>query len=242
MATIVANPPQEATRPARRRLAWRVALLLPLLVGPLWSLFFSPALPEAHLATWSGGILIFLIATSAYTDLRWHRIYNWATYTAFLWGLMINAVPEVAAALGYPLEEPRPAWLNLGAIGLGKSLLAGVVIFALMFTLYRLSGGGAGDVKLATALAVHLGLEKALAMLVYSYLAGGVYGLCLLTWYVGLWSSIKYIFRKLGSKVFPGWVVPPLEVDQGLLMKRIPLGGFFALGTLVVLFEDLMWW
>lgn len=234
----------EAARLSGRRLAWQVALVLPLLLGPLWAAALTPHWPEAHLATWSGAILLALVAACAYTDTRWHRIYNWATYTAFLWGILLNAAAGFSEVLGRPLDPESlttAPWLNLGAIGIGKALLAGAVTFVLMFVLYRLSGGGAGDVKIATAIAVHLGLEQGLAMLAFSYLAAGIYGVSLLIWHVGPWACLVYLLRKGGNKLLPGWVAPPQEVDKGLMMKRIPLGGFFAIGTLAVLTEGLMW-
>lgn len=227
-----------------RQLAWRVAVVCPLLLGPLWSLALTPVLPGAQLATWSGAILVLLCGVSAYTDLRWHRIYNWATYTAFLWGVLLNVAAGGAELLGRELSpeliQQAPYW-NLGAIGLGKALVAGVAIFALMFVLYRLTGGGAGDVKIAAAIAIHLGLERGITMLAFSYLAAGIYGVCLLIWYIGPWACIVYLLRLAGSKLLPGRVDRPGPMDRGLMMKRLPLGGFFALGTLAVLMEGLLW-
>jgi len=232
-------------RLARRRIAWRVALALPLVIGPLWSGLLTPYLPRVFLSSWAGGILVVLVGVCAYTDVRWHRIFNWATYTAFLWGLTLNAAQDVSVWAGYPLEraalsDPSP-WLHLGSIGLGRSLLSGIITFVLMFILYRISGGGAGDVKLGTAISVYLGLERSFSMLIYSYLAAGIYGLCLIIWHVGVWSSLVFLFRKVGSSLFPTRIGPPDDADKSLLMQRIPLGGFFAIGTLAVLAEDLSW-
>lgn len=214
-------------------------------VGPLWASVFSDDFPRAQWASWAGGLLLVVIGVCAYTDLRWHRIFNWATYSAFLWGLLINLALDVSHWIGQPIQPlghpGNPPWLNLGAIGLGRSLIAGLITFLLMFILYRISGGGAGDVKIATAIAVYLGLERSFSMLVYSYLAAGLYGLSLILWKLGPVASIGYVIRKFGSNLLPGRIAPPSEFDKTLLMSRIPLGGFFAIGTLAVLAEDLPW-
>src|SRR5262245_42371565 len=77
-----------------RRRAWRVALLLPLVLGPLWILLLG-GLPLGTVATGAGMLLVLAAGAAAYTDLRWRKIYNWTTYSTFLWAVGLN----IAAAL-----------------------------------------------------------------------------------------------------------------------------------------------
>ncbi len=64
-----------------KRHGWAAALALPLVAGPVWCLAWY-ASPLSHwLGTLAGFVLLTVLATCAVTDVRSHRIYNWATYT-----------------------------------------------------------------------------------------------------------------------------------------------------------------
>ena len=81
--------------------------------------------------------------------------------------------------------------LALVAVGIGRAALAGDVLAALagaaalltvMLAIYFASRGGMGegDVKLAAALGVWLGVEQGLACLLLAFVGGGAVGLVLL--------------------------------------------------------------
>ena len=71
-----------------KQTCWFAALALPLVVGPVWCLVWSS---QHHwLGTLAGLVLLAVLATCTVTDVRSHRIYNWATYSAFLWAILIN--------------------------------------------------------------------------------------------------------------------------------------------------------
>jgi hypothetical protein len=107
--------------------------------------------------------------------------------------------------------------------------------FLVMLFIYQLAGGGAGDVKLATALGALLGAESAVAMLVFTYVIGGTLTVAWAVWTVGPLLLLKSVGRRIGSFFLPMWVDPP-SAEQELLLKRpIPLALFFALGTLPLL-------
>ena len=81
--------------------------------------------------------------------------------------------------------------LALAAVGIGRAVLAGDVLAALagaatllavMLAIYFASRGGMGegDVKLAAALGMWLGVEQGLACLLLAFVGGGAVGMLLL--------------------------------------------------------------
>ena len=105
-------------------------------------------------------IFLLLLAYHAYTDMRSFLLYDRVT-------------------------------LALAAVGIGKAALAGDVLAALagaaallsvMLAIYFASRGGMGegDVKLAAALGMWLGVEQGLACLLLAFVGGGAVGMLLL--------------------------------------------------------------
>lgn len=105
-------------------------------------------------------VFLLLLAYHAYTDVRSFLLYDRVT-------------------------------LALAAVGVGRAALAGDVLAALagaatllavMLAIYFASRGGMGegDVKLAAALGVWLGVEQGLACLLLAFVGGGAVGMLLL--------------------------------------------------------------
>ena len=105
-------------------------------------------------------VFLLLLAYHAYTDVRSFLLYDRVT-------------------------------LALAAVGIGRAVLAGDVLAALagaaallavMLAIYFASRGGMGegDVKLAAALGVWLGVEQGLACLLLAFVGGGAVGMLLL--------------------------------------------------------------
>ena len=105
-------------------------------------------------------IFLLLLAYHAYTDVRSFLLYDRVT-------------------------------LALVAVGVGRAVVAGDVLAALagaatllavMLAIYFASRGGMGegDVKLAAALGVWLGVEQGLACLLLAFVGGGAVGMLLL--------------------------------------------------------------
>src|SRR5262245_51312810 len=106
-----------------RRAAWIVATLLPALVGPIWYLVVRSA-GHSLLGAVAGAVLVLLVLTCAYTDVRSRKIPNWATYIAFLWALAINST---ASMTGQVVEEGIVAqsvhgFASIGPVGVEQSL------------------------------------------------------------------------------------------------------------------------
>ena len=105
-------------------------------------------------------VFLLLLAYHAYTDVRSFLLYDRVT-------------------------------LALAAVGIGRAALAGDVLaafagaaalLAVMLAIYFASRGGMGegDVKLAAALGVWLGVEQGLACLLLAFVGGGAVGMLLL--------------------------------------------------------------
>ena len=105
-------------------------------------------------------VFLLLLAYHAYTDVRSFLLYDRVT-------------------------------LALAAVGIGRAVFAGDVLaafagaaalLAVMLTIYFASRGGMGegDVKLAAALGVWLGVEQGLACLLLAFVGGGAVGMLLL--------------------------------------------------------------
>jgi Flp pilus assembly protein protease CpaA len=223
-----------------KQLCWFAAFALPLLAGPLWC--FAWSWQSHRLGTLSGFVLLAVLVVSALTDLRDNKIYNWATYTAFVWAVAINFTATLLASgegtsvlVFQPAEHVGPAML--GGIGLAQCLVGAAVCFAITFVAYDLSGGGAGDVKLAAVIGALLGVHDGILAVAYTYVFAAV-GIILWSVYSrGPLALVKAVGRTLGAKLGPLWPFPPAADDSSLLLKPVALGPFFALGTILVLLE-----
>lgn len=105
-------------------------------------------------------VFLLLLAYHAYTDVRSFLLYDRVT-------LMLTAVGVGRAALAGDV---------LAALAGAAALLA--VMLAIYFA--SRGGMGEGDVKLAAALGVWLGVEQGLACLLLAFVGGGAVGLGLL--------------------------------------------------------------
>jgi Flp pilus assembly protein protease CpaA len=226
--------------PPRRPTARLLALALPLGLAPAWHLVWQEMPATPVLGSAAGLVLSLLLLTSAYTDLSEGKIYNWATYPAFLWAVAINGLGALGNLSGWRssvAEVLGSQALPLGDIGLGGCLLGGLTCFGIMTVIYLTAGGGAGDVKLATAIGALIGIERGLVALVDSYLIAATFIVAHLLWRIGPLALAVVVGRKLGAMLLPGWVDPPTAAQDQLLRSPVRLAVFFALGTFAVFLE-----
>jgi Flp pilus assembly protein protease CpaA len=219
---------------------WIVALLCPLVVGPIWCLAWHSH--GGWLGTLAGFVMLATVITSAITDIKYQRIYNWTTYSALLWALAINIFATTSARLeesALPSLEPANVVgpPMLGGIGIGECLAGAGLCFIVTLFGYDLSGGGAGDVKLATVIGALLGLHAGIFAIAYSYLVAGVAIVAWSTWNYGPLGLAKAGFRKIGRLFGRFWPFPVTPEDQKILMTPVPLGPYFAIGTILVVLE-----
>jgi Flp pilus assembly protein protease CpaA len=226
---------------------WWAALALPLVAGPSWCLAW-----RGHIGwpgTLAGFVLLSAVLTSAVTDFRNHRIYNWVTYTAFLWAIAINIAASILssdatsrASMFFAARLVGPEWL--GGVGIRQSLAGAALCFVVVLAAYHLSGGGAGDVKLATVIGALVGVRYGIFAVGYSYIIAAI---AMTAWTVyrgGPLTLAKAMFITISNwiglrleRMGIGWPFPPREADVKVLFKPVPLGPFFAIGTLLVVFQ-----
>ena len=126
-------------------------------------------------------IVLFVTALSAITDARWGKVYNFVTYPSALAGV----------GLSFYFAPPTPFASLLG-------LLVGLAFFGL---LRRISGMGAGDVKLMAALGALKGLPFLAYSTFYILCAASVMALILIAWQGRLVPVLKWVASTLASVV-----------------------------------------
>ena len=243
MISIQVTPTNQSVAPTALSMTnqnrWAAAFALPLVVGPVWCLAWQGQL--GWLGTFSGFVLLAVLVTSAITDFQQQKIYNWATYSAFLWALAINVVAtslssgEDVLNQGYHQTTMGPEFL--GGVGLGQCLGGAALCFIATLAGYHLSSGGAGDVKLATAIGSLLGVHNGIFAVGYSYIIAAVAIVAWSIYHSGPLALVKAVIKRLGAMLGPLWPFPPSDSDAKLLVKPIPLGPYFAIGTLLVVLE-----
>lgn len=223
-----------------RQTYWAAALGLPLVVGPLWCLAWGSE--AGRMGTLAGFVLLAVLATSAVTDAREHRIYNWATYSAFLWAVLINLAAsfwyagQAGPAAGYD-RAPVIGPAALGGVGIWQCLGGAGLCFLIGMFGYHLSGRGAGDVKLAAVIGAVLGVHDGVYAVAYSYIVAAIAIVAWSTWANGPLAIARAAGRSIGTAFGPLWPFPPTRTDSALLVRPIPLGPYFAIGTLLVALE-----
>ncbi len=211
-----------------RKLAWISAIALPTMLAPVWLTLTPSWTAPSQVGTVSGLLLMLLVAVVSYTDIRWRKIPNWATYTAFGYAILLNGICAATGQMHQSL---------LGSVGLGNSLMGGTVLLLSMLVVFSFTGGGAGDVKLVACLGAILGLGRGLDAVLLSFVVAGV---VLLSWAIlakGPVVMLGSLLRSVGHFCVPLWVSPPAEEQRHLLHAPVPLAPFFAAGSLLVLFE-----
>lgn len=212
---------------------WSAALLLPICLGAWAASGIGGAdWLAGPLATWTGLVVAAVGITAAYVDGRWHRLPNWLTYSAAAWGLVINAVTSL-----FPASQP---WT--GGVGFGSSLVGFSVLFGVLLIFFSFTGGGAGDVKLAGAIGALLGLDVGAEVMMYGFIAAGVFVAFMAVVRIGPLEIAKLLLTQLASLVMRGWLpkgVQPADADRAwqILRSPIPLGPFFAVGMVVAYFS-----
>lgn len=122
-------------------------------------------------------LLIPILIISTLTDLRLHKIPNFLTYSAMLFGLLYNTFLTGTEGFLYS----------------SAGIVTGVGV---LFIFYLMGGMGAGDVKLLGAVGSFLGAKGVFWTFLFSAIAGGLYSLILMMVYrkkfAGTLSNLYY--------------------------------------------------
>jgi prepilin peptidase CpaA len=164
-------------------------------------------------------LLAVLVLVAAVYDILYRRIPNWLTFSFLPLAFAVNA---------YLLP-----WRGLldAALGLGLAIL-------IYMPLYALHGRGAGDAKLAFAVAALVGYKLFFVIFILSGIIGGLIAVVLMvahgrvrqtllnTWFI-IWEVVHFRSPHLGKQE---------ELDiAGSRAFTIPHGAVMALGSLLLL-------
>jgi prepilin peptidase CpaA len=164
-------------------------------------------------------LALILLGVSAWWDLRYRKIPNWATLPGIGFGLLLNGLLH--------------GWGGLRASGYGF-----LVGFGALLVLFILSWMGGGDVKLMAAVGALKGYPFVVSALFYSLLAGVAIGVIALIWNRRTLRSFKSIFLYVASRVTP--LVPRHELVKEQTQK-VPFGLAIVLGTLWAMIAGSAW-
>lgn len=167
-------------------------------------------------------LLFVLLTISAYTDLRWGKVYNWVTIPAILVGFGINFLYGGFSGLGDEVSRNY----NLLSSFLGMAL--GIGILGIFFLPGALGGG---DVKLAAAIGALMGWQFLFWVLFFGSLIGGMMAIGAAIWKGRfqkiLISSIRFLFTLRAQPEVEG--EPPLTIPFGLALVGGSFVAFFFL-------------
>jgi prepilin peptidase CpaA len=156
---------------------------------------------------------------SAYWDLRYHKIPNWATLPGIVLGLGMNGILS--------------GWGGMKASGLGF-----LVGFGALLVLFVLSWMGGGDVKLMAAVGALKGYPFVVSALFYSLIVGVVLGVAMLIWNRKTLRTFKNLFFVVASRVSP--LIPKHDIKREETQK-IPFGLAIVLGTVWAIVMGFAW-
>lgn len=141
-----------------------------------------------------------------YTDLKYHKIYNWITVPLFL------------AGIGYALYTNT----------ITNALTGALFAFAVFMLCGLMLGIGGGDIKLATALGAWFGFPQILYVILIGSIMGVVWGACKLYRLGRLKARIKALLQGIWLRVWyrvKGTIVlPQLPQDGTIHPEAIPFG------------------
>ena len=210
-------------RKLTRQQCWLLAALAPMFALGVTAIAVPESSETSRLSV-SGLLLALLLVGATISDIHQRKIFNWMTYTALAWALLINTVPV-------------PGSIQSGAIGLFNSLSGAAICFLVMLIPYSMARGGAGDVKLATAIGAMVGIGDGLLIIAFTYIVAAILILGWTVWSQGPMTLLSAMIRNVAVRLFPGHVQPLPERQHALLNQPIPLAGFFLIATMLIVFD-----
>ena len=126
-------------------------------------------------------LLAFLI-TSSYTDIKYHKVYNFLTFPTTILGLGFN-------------------FFYSGVPGIKDSIIGIVAGFLFLFIFYLSGGVGAGDVKFMVTIGSLKGFNFVVMGGLYGAIVGGITAIIVLLVKKNLSSTLKKIFSVIISSL-----------------------------------------
>lgn len=217
-----------------RTWAWRWAVILPLLLGVPWLMLCRGLGAPAEIATVRGLLLVLLLSAAVVTDLLRRRIYNWTTYATLGWVVVLELLTVVLGGASGAEGETRVSPAIVSALGMlpwRDSLMGFAAGFSILFILYNLFRGGAGDLKLVAVLGALVGMNTIVEILIYSYILAGIFAACLMVGVAGPGNMLSFALRGVGI----GGPASGSANVSNCLKRQVPMAPFIAGGTLLAL-------
>ncbi len=123
-------------------------------------------------------VLLAFLLVSTITDVAWHKIFNWNTYSGIVTGFVIRFASE-----GVP-----------GLLDSAAGFLACGLVMLFCFVLFNIGGG---DVKLIAMIGAFLGLEKGIETMLWTFVLGSLMGAAYLIWQIGFLRMVRKCIQHL---------------------------------------------
>lgn len=157
-----------------------------------------------------------LLVIAVFTDVRDGKIYNAVTLPFALLGLVLNLLSGGLVGL---------------LLGLG-GLAVGLALFFLSALLGRLLG--AGDCKLFAALGALLGPQLLVWAILYSLIAGGIFGILMALWRGVLQQALQRVWQAVFFRFF---LKVPMDITDSPSKLRLPYAVAICAGTLFAIWQ-----
>ena len=167
-------------------------------------------------------LLLGLVSIATVTDLAWHKIYNWTTYTGMLTALGLSA----AGWLVFP-----GWWVSFLESLIGLSACGFVMLVC--FVMFKVGGG---DVKLIAMLGAFMGFDEGIMAMLWTFVLGGCVGLIVLIWRVGPARLIVHVFRHIVWSLRLGSLCPLTDEERAQLQPPLFLAPSALVAVVVVRF------
>ncbi|WP_437188312.1 prepilin peptidase [Planctomicrobium sp. SH668] len=237
LAETDSQPVTSVALTSTRRRLWQISFAFPLFLAPIS--FLSWRFTAHRLGTMCGLLLIVFGLVCLITDYRWQKIYNWVTYPALIWFLLINSiasslpvqtsVSNQTSELNLSLPPVGPPFL--GAIGIGESVMGAVVFLAAASMISGIARLGGGDIKMMTVIGAALGVREAFLAMIIAYLLAGIVSLAMLLRRVGFFKLGRFSLQWIGHTLLPVSFSKPELGESEFLSQPVPVGGFLACGA-----------
>jgi prepilin peptidase CpaA len=169
---------------------------------------------EMIASTGSWVVLLFILAVSIVTDVKYKKIFNGVTLPGIMLGLLFGLLA------GFP-----DAFFN--------RLIGLTLGFAVFFILFLSGYMGGGDVKLVAAIGALTGYPFIVDAIFFGILAGGLYAVVFMLVKKRFLENMTSIFRFILSIINPWRQTHSLKREDSL---KIPYGVCISVGTLIAFF------
>ncbi len=180
--------------------------------------------------------LMIPLSIASVTDARTHTVHNWTVYPGILFALTISIVATVAGRDLIQGTAADVAWFGTPDVwtALGGFLSCGSIM--LVCYVFFPGGLGGGDVKLLAMVGAFLGTGQGLEVMLWTFVLGGCFGLCILVWQVGVFQLLARLARRMRSVMTARSWLPLTDDERKPLQVRLFLSPAALAAVVIVRF------